>query len=110
MTINAPPDKNCFVYFKNVSNNVYNFVFYVKAVFSATVNAPTDTYIFYYATGEKWYGLDSKFGPGTGFFKAPDLITLSEDDSSYDVLELTLYDVPDGNMVTDSIDASEFPM
>lgn len=110
VTINAPSNANCFVYFKNISNSAYDFAFYVKAGSSATVNAPTGTYAFYYASGEEWYGPDLKFGRGTSFFKAPDLITLTEDDSSYDVLELTLYAVPNGNMDTDPIDASEFPM
>ena len=110
VTINAPSNANCFVYFKNISNSACDFAFYVKAGSSATVNAPTGTYAFYYASGEEWYGPDLKFGRGTSFFKAPDLITLTEDDSSYDVLELTLYAVPNGNMDTDPIDASEFPM
>lgn len=110
VTVNAPSDESCFVYFKNVSDSAYDFAFYVKAGSSATVNAPTGTYTFYYAAGEEWYGPDLKFGPETSFFKDPDLITLSEDDSSYDILELTLYAVPNGNMEPDPIDASEFPM
>lgn len=98
------------MYFKNVSSSSYDFTFYAKVVSSATVNVPAGTYISYYAAGEEQYRPGLKFDLGTGFFKVPDLITLSEDDSSYGVLELTLYGVPDGNMVTDPIDASEFPM
>lgn len=36
-------------------------------------------------TGEEWYGSDLKFDRRVSFFEAPDLITLTEDDSGYDV-------------------------
>ena len=110
VTVNAPANESCFVYFKNLKNSAYDFAFYVKAGSSATVNAPTGTYILYYASGKNWYGPELKFGQGSHFYKSPDPITLEEDETSYDVLELTLYEVVDGNMDTDPIDESEFPM
>lgn len=110
VTINAPLTADCFAYFENISNSANDFAFYVKAGSSATVNAPAGTYNFYYATGETWYGKDLKFGKDTNFYKSPDRIVLTEDSRGYDILELTLYVVPNGNMDTDPIDENEFPI
>lgn len=108
--INAPTNENCFVYFENVSNSADDFAFYVSAGSSATVNAPAGTYNFFYASGDTWYGKDLKFGKDTSFYKSPDKIVLTEDSTGYDILELTLYAVVNGNMDTDLIDENEFPI
>ena len=110
VTINAPKGKNCFVYFDNVYNSSNDFAFYVVAGSSATVNAPSGTYDFYYATGDIWYGKEQKFGKDTNYYRSPDVITLSEDSTSYDSIELTLYTVPNGNMDTDPVDENMFPI
>lgn len=110
VTVNAPDDEACFAYFKNELDPANDFAFYVTAGSSAMVNAPVGTYTLYYATGETWYGKDLKFGLNSAFFKSPDPIELTDDGEWYDVWEFTLYAVPDGNMETDPIDESEFPI
>ena len=108
--IHAPSDENCFVYFDNINNSANDFAFYVKKGSTVTVNAPAGTYHFYYATGETWYGKEDKFGYETGYYDSPDLMVLEENSTSYSILELTLYSVYNGNMDTDVIGASEFPI
>jgi ribosomal protein L40E len=110
VTINAPTDADCFVYFENINNSANDFAFYVTAGSSATVNAPAGTYNFFYATGDTWYGKELKFGKDTNFYKSPDQMILTEDSTGYDILELTLYVVPNGNMDTDPIGENEFPI
>ena len=110
VTVNAPEDANCFAYFKDLKNGENDFGFYVAKGSSAKVNAPAGTYAFYYATGDAWYGKEYKFGENTQFFKSPDEMVLNETETSYSILELTLYAVPDGNMETRAIDESEFPI
>lgn len=110
VTVNAPKNANCFVYFENIYNSANDFAFYVTAGSSATVNAPAGTYNFYYATGDHWYGKELKFGKDTNFFKSPDTMILAEDSTGYDVIELTLYAVPNGNWDTDPINENEFPI
>ena len=109
VTINAPYNSNCYAYFENMYDSSKDFAFYISANSSATVNAPVGTYRFYYAAGDTWYGLHHKFGENTVYYKSPDLITLEEDSQSYDVLELTLYNVSNGNFETDIIDKNQFP-
>lgn len=114
VTVNAPKNASCLVYFKSTSwktiTKGLDFAFFVKAGSSATVNAPTGSYTLYYATGDTWYGRWQKFGEDTQFFTSPDTFTLEVDDSYYDVLELTLYAVPNGNMETTTIGAEDFPI
>ena len=103
-------DKDCFVYFKHWSSRAFDLGFYVTAGSSVTVNVLAGSYQLYYATGETWYGKDLKFGTDSAFYHSPDTILLSEDREVYDVIDITLYTVPDGNMETQSIDESEFPV
>lgn len=110
ITIHTSDENACFAYFKNTSDPANDFAFYVAAGSSATVNAPAGTYMLYYATGETWYGEKLKFGMDSAFYKSPDPIILTEDSEGYDILELTLYAVPDGNMEREFIDESEFPI
>ncbi len=111
VTIHAPPEKDCFVYFENLLDYENDFAFYVKADSSATVNAPVGLYKFFYAAGETWYGMERKFGKDTtSFYMSPDEIELSADSTTYDVLELTLYVVSDGNMDVDPIHETDFPI
>lgn len=110
ITVHAPSDKDCFVYFKHWSSRAFDLGFYVTAGSSVTVNVLAGSYQLYYATGETWYGKDLKFGLDSTFYHSPDTIHLSEDREVYDVIDITLYTVPDGNMETQSIDESEFPV
>ncbi len=110
ITVHAPSDKDCFVYFKHWSSRAFDLGFYVTAGSSVTVNVLAGSYKLYYATGETWYGKDLKFGTDSAFYYSPDTILLSEDRDVYDVIDITLYTVPDGNMETQSIDESEFPV
>ncbi len=109
VTVNSPQESNCYVYLKNVYNEKNDVSFYVGAGQSVTVNVPAGTYELYYATGETWYGEKYKFGKETNYSKADEYTTLSESYSSYDIVEFTLYAVPNGNMHTENIDESEFP-
>ena len=110
VTINAPNDVNCYVYFRNTQDSSNDFAFYVSAGSSVTVNAPPGVYKFYYATGDTWYGRFLRFGEGTYFYKSPDLVVLEEDNWGYDIVEFTLYAVPGGNLDTELIDQDEFPV
>ena len=109
VTVNAPKNENCFVYFKNNYNSSNDFAFYVSAASSATVNTPPGVYTLFYACGDTWYGQKYLFGNDTSFYKSPEDIILTEDSTSYDILELTLYPVVGGNMSTVTIDESDFP-
>lgn len=72
------------------------------------VSAPLGTYELRYACGTAWYGTTPKFGKNTSYFKADTLFEFTEDTEYTHGYTVTLYAVPDGNMDTQEIDASEF--
>ena len=109
VTVNAPINANCYVYLENVKNKRNDVAFYVEANNSATVNVPAGTYNLYYATGQTWYGKTYKFGKDTSYYKSDEETVLSENSRQYDIIEYTLYAVPNGNMHTENVDKTEFP-
>lgn len=106
--IHAPSDEHCYVCFKSISGGS-NFAFLVKKGQSKEVLAPLGKYELYYATGTTWYGKKYRFGPGTSYIKAKDTFNFYQDSMYIHGTELTLYKVINGNMESETVDASEFP-
>lgn len=106
--VNAPDDRNCYVYFKAVSGGK-DFSFLVKKGKSAQVSAPTGTYVMYYACGKTWYGKKYMFGPDTQYTKADDKFKFYVSGNSVYGTEVTLKNVVGGNLSYQGIDESDFP-
>ena len=109
VTIHAPKDASCYVYFKNSSNSKKDFSLFVKAGSTVKVKAPLGHYTLYYATGETWYGVKYRFGVGTSYYLAESTFDFYEDDYYVYGTTVTLYQVYGGNMSTHEIDESQFP-
>jgi len=86
-----------------ITNHAVLTVF-VRGGDTVTTRVPLGTYVLKYADGDKWYGYDHRFGPGTGYSKADKLFTFDQE-TGYTI---TLYPVPNGNLRTRSIRPDEF--
>lgn len=85
---------------------------YVRAGSSTTVHVNDGSYRLKYAVGTVWYGEQDLFGGTTSCSEANSVISISTTYSgnqvSYSSVQLTLYQVPGGNMSTKSIPTSGF--
>ncbi len=107
--VNAPPDASVYVYFKHRTSSSNDFSMFVRAGTSFEADGPLGSYTVYYAQGTTWYGAGYRFGVGTAYFRSDNAVTLYRDGNFYNGVELTLYDVPGGNMDAEEISESEFP-
>lgn len=92
----------------------HDMSFYIKGGKTAEILVPLAEYEIYYAVGDTWYGASEKFGEDTQYYKCEDTFLFEEqwDDEGmyYSGWTITLYAVPGGNMASDEIPASEFPL
>jgi hypothetical protein len=72
------------------------------------VKIPLGTYELKYATGEKWYGYDYLFGPTTVYQKAEKKLEFFASGNQQKGHRVTLHPVPQGNLPTSTIKASQF--
>lgn len=74
-----------------------------------TVNTeiPSGTYRLYYTYGDKWYGIIDEFGPDAVKFRSKESDTFSSNSGGWDY---TLKPVTYGNMQTEEVNASDYPI
>ena len=85
---------------------------FVQAGAITETKAPLGNYEVRYAAGEKWYGDDHLFGPGTAYSKADQNFRFYEEPTADGYMingcSITLYKVLNGNLSTSTINASQF--
>ena len=74
------------------------------------IEVPLGKYFLYYTSGDTWYGNIPKFGDDASFYKADAVLEFYETSDAVYYEEITLYPVANGNMDTEYIDSSEFPV
>ncbi len=103
-------EQNYLVKLKNASSNF--ILIFVRANSDLTVDVPLGQYALTYAVGTPWYGFYQKhrdyFGPRTAHFKTDRSLSFWDDGETIHWSGVTLYAVPNGNMETYAIPASEF--
>jgi hypothetical protein len=72
------------------------------------IKAPLGSYVLKYASGDTWYGYYHLFGPSTQYTKANETFSFTADSRGYSGCTVTLYKVPNGNLLTSRISADEF--
>ena len=100
---------NYFIYLKCLNNSKNDIAFYVQGGNTVEVAVPLGRYKLYYCSGKTWYGYYNKFGSKTSYSKADDVFEFYDDGQYYQGHIITLYEVVNGNMETDTIDGSQFP-
>jgi len=79
---------------------------------SIETKVPLGSYEFRYASGQKWYGYENRFGPTTAYYKGEGVMNFTKERTAngYSILghEVTLYTVSDGNYQTEAIDEKNF--
>ncbi len=109
VTIHTSNSQSCYVYFKSNESKSKDFSVFVKAGTTFKFDAPLGKYSLYYACGGTWYGLDLKFGEDTFYYEAQTIVNLHNKGNSIVGIELTLYEVPNGNLSKREIDKTKFP-
>lgn len=102
--ITAADDHNTYFYFKSTTNPDNDISFLVKKGKKATVPVPCDTYVFYEANGDTWYGSEILFGPDTYYMKNEGEYEFTT--SNYWTLAM---EADDGNLATSDILSEDFP-
>ena len=102
--ITASDNYNTYFYLKSTSKPANDMSFLVKKGEKTTVYVPCDTYTFYEANGETWYGSKILFGPQTFYTKDSDELKFTA--STYWMLEL---EAENGNTTSDNINSEDFP-
>lgn len=82
--------------------------FFVHPGEAVEVKMPIGKYYLKYASGYTWYGLKDLFGPDTIYTKSDDIFHFYEEDGYVNGYTVTLYNVSNGNLDTETINASEF--
>jgi len=85
----------------------------VMAIFTSSssrvdVDVPLGNYIIKYACGDSWYGEERLFGDETTYYVADEVFKFYQTDEGVSGYTITLYQVPDGNLQTKEIEASDF--
>ena len=105
-------DTPVFVKIENKKDADSFVTIYVRANKSATVHIKDGNYILKFATGKKWYGISELFGSATRYYSADTTIEMTTRRSgnyiTYQTPEITLYNVPGGNLTTSSISGDDF--
>ena len=109
VTIHAPKDHACYVYFDSYSGSGNDFSIFASAGSTVDVKAPLGSYKLYYATGDTWYGAKYRFGVGTSYYSTNEYFSFYTSGNYVYGTELTLYSVVNGNMSTYTISEDEFP-
>jgi hypothetical protein len=96
----------------NTYTGVAVMTIFVHSGANAETKVPIGNYEVRYAAGEKWYGDNHLFGPGTAYSKADENFQFYEeptaDGSIIHGCSITLYKVVNGNLSTSTIDSSQF--
>lgn len=72
------------------------------------INVPLGSYQVKYASGDKWYGYEYLFGLSTNYSRAKEVFRFDFDGTQYTGYTITLYQVANGNLQTESIPKSSF--
>ena len=109
VSVHAPSDESCYVYFKSLTDHQKDFSIFVSAKSTVEIDAPLGKYKLYYATGETWYGTEYRFGIGTDYYTSNKEFDFRVIGDYVYGTELTLYAVAYGNLDTHKISENEFP-
>lgn len=107
LTVNTEEDLAYYIKLCDMNGNEV-LGFFAGPNTSVDVDVPLGTYELRYACGTTWYGIDSKFGEVTQYFKADTDFDFTEDSEYTHGYTVTLYAVPDGNMNTQEIGEDDF--
>lgn len=106
--IKASQGNNYYVKLINTKTEKVDICLFVRKGSTMSVKVPTGTYKMRYATGSYWYGLKYLFGINTAYYKSDDILEFVKQGNKIAGYTITLYEVPNGNFHTDSINANEF--
>jgi len=83
-------------------------VFFVRSGEKTTIEVPVGNYELRYAAGERWYGEEYLFGPGTAHRKAEDAFQFRADGERVSGFTVELIKQSGGNLKETDIEPSEF--
>jgi hypothetical protein len=106
--VSAGSDSHYWIKLVDASTGTPAIALFVRAGSKAEIRVPLGTYVIKYACGQKWYGTTHLFGPDTTYSKAPNPVSFYVEGNRVHGYSITLYKVPNGNLRTESISASEF--
>ena len=86
-----------------------DIAFYIAPGETVELEVPIGDYKLFYACGETWYGLSSKFGRDTHYATSDDLLSFYASEQYYEGHSLQLWVQVGGNLGTEDIPADEFP-
>ena len=97
-------------YLKLVDWNTHSplLVFFVRSGEKTTIEVPVGNYELRYAAGERWYGEEYLFGPGTAYRKAEDAFQFRADGERVSGFTVELIKQSGGNLKETDIEPSEF--
>lgn len=72
------------------------------------IHVPLGTYEVKYASGKTWYGPKHLFGPSTGYSRAESTFNFRSTADGYSGYTITLYQVTNGNLETETIRPEDF--
>ena len=106
--VSAPEGTHYWVKLVDASTSAPAIAMFVRGGTTAEVKVPVGTYVIKYASGQKWYGTTHLFGPDTAYGKADQTMRFWIEGNIVHGHSMTLYKVLNGNLRTQSINASEF--
>ena len=107
--IEAPKDRSCYIYMDHITDSDLDCSILVSAGNSIRIDISEGMYILYYAAGEQWEGLETKFGDETAYYRATDFLKFYVTGNTMHGHTVSLNKIIDGNFETVPIDADEFP-
>ena len=108
LEIRSQTGANYLVKLVNIAYPEEYFEVFVRGGNTVNVDVPIGSYIFKYASGEKWYGDQYLFGPKTACSKASTAFTFQQKGDEVIGCSVTLYKIVGGNLNTEKIKPSEF--
>ena len=112
LKVNTKGESNYLVKLAPFSSTDIGMTIFIRAGESMETKVPIGSYEFRYASGQKWYGYENRFGPTTAYYKGEGVMHFTKTKTSrgYSILghAVTLYAVSDGNYETEEIDEKKF--
>lgn len=98
-----------YIYMKNTVNSNNDISFFVYGGTDVDIYVPLGKYKLFYCTGDRWYGVQGKFGSETKYYTSDEVLNFWEDKYYINGHTIELYKQINGNFSTKDIRPFEFP-
>lgn len=108
LKIENEPGANALIKLVRVSDGVEVISVFVRSGDTVEVNVPLGSYRGKIASGQIWYGDKIRFGPDTSYGEFESIFDFNVEGNRLAGKELTLRQIPNGNLHRSTIDAGNF--